>query len=37
LQIRRLGWDVILHGAIKVEHHCHEVLNWCARTGQAIA
>ena len=37
LQMRRLGWDVILHGAIKVGHHCQEVLNWCARTGNPIA
>lgn len=37
LQMRRRGWDIILHGAIKVGHHCQEVLNWCARTGHPIA
>lgn len=37
LDLRRLGWDVALHGAIRVEHHCPEVLSWCARTGETLA
>lgn len=37
LHMRRLGWEVFLHGAIRVSHHCQEVLTWCARTGEPIA
>jgi hypothetical protein len=37
LQMRKHGWQILLHGGIRVEHHCREVLEWCTRNGQSIS